>query len=63
MSLPARTPITKPPSAPSTSLSSTLPLTVPPSTTEAKSAWALGTSSTMSMTMVLVTVLPNESVA
>jgi hypothetical protein len=44
-----------------TSLANTLPLMLSPSLTWAKSQWALGTSSTMLITMVLVVVLPSES--
>ncbi|MNR49155.1 hypothetical protein D3C85_1684900 [compost metagenome] len=65
----ARTPTTPPPaagpSAPKVSAVpslSTLPVTSAPSTTLLRSAWAVGTSSTMSMVMVPVWVLPLASV-
>ncbi|MNJ54131.1 hypothetical protein D3C77_495610 [compost metagenome] len=67
VSAPARTPTTAPPwaapSAPRMSLSSTLPVTVPPSITVALSDSAMGMSSTIWITMVLVTLLPSSSVA
>ncbi|MNE53175.1 hypothetical protein D3C80_1478860 [compost metagenome] len=65
--LPARTPITAPlvsgPSAPNLSLSRTLILTVAPSAAEAVFAAAVGRSSTILTTMVLVVLLPRASVA
>ncbi|MNN83031.1 hypothetical protein D3C81_2000350 [compost metagenome] len=48
-------------SAPTTSLYITLPYTTSPLATLTKSLLAVGTSSTMVMTMVLVVELPSES--
>ncbi|MCY1402196.1 hypothetical protein D9M71_173320 [compost metagenome] len=67
VSLPARTPTTAPaaagPSAPPMSLSSTLPLTVPPSCTESASALAVGRSSMMLTLICPFAMSPSVSVA
>ncbi|MNS72860.1 hypothetical protein D3C72_1062810 [compost metagenome] len=67
VSAPARTPTTAPvtagPSAPPMSLFRTLPLTVPPSATDAASGWALGKSSTILTLIWPVAVLPSVSLA
>ena len=67
VSEPARTPTTVCStggrSAPRLSLCSTLPVTVPPSTTEALSGLACGTSSTMFTSRLPVALLPSVSMA